>query len=93
DSTYVFGDFSLMGIVKYIFQNNYAPGAEYYNGGGFLVGIEPTYRLRMGEDSSLKFSAGLDDVYANNYGVDVNGNLTNVNFLFWTVSTSYEMKL
>lgn len=93
DSTYAFGDFSLMGIVKYIFQNNYSPGDAYYNGGGFLVGFEPAYRLRMGEDSALKFSASLDDVYANNYGVDVNGNLTNVNFLFWTVTTAYEMKL
>ncbi len=93
DSTYAFGDFSLMGIVKYIFQNNYSPGDAYYNGGGFLVGFEPNYRLGIDEGSALKFSAGLDAVYANNYGVDVNGNLTNVDFLFWTVTTAYEMKL
>lgn len=92
-STYAFGDFSLSGLVKYIFQNNYSPGDAYYNGGGFLVGFEPDYRLKMGEDSALKFSASLDAVYANNYGVDVNGDLTNVNFLFWTVTTAYEMKL
>jgi hypothetical protein len=94
DSTYAFDDFSITGQVKYIFQNDYAPGTPiYYNGGGLLLGLGPAYRLKLGEDSSLKFSALADYVYANNYGVDVNGNLTNVNFLFWTVSTAYEMKL
>jgi hypothetical protein len=93
DSTYVFDDFSITGQVKYIFQNNYTPGNAYYNGGGFLAGVGPAYRLKTGEDSALKFSAELDDVYANNYGVDANGNLTNVNFLFWTLTTGYEMKL
>jgi hypothetical protein len=93
DSTYAFDDFSITGQAKYIFQNDYSAGNAYYNGGGFLVGIEPAYNLKMDGDSTLKFSAGLDDVYANNYGVDAKGNLTNVNFLFWTVTTAYEMKL
>jgi hypothetical protein len=93
DSTYAFDDFSITGQVKYIFQNNYAPGAEYYNGGGLLLGLGPAYRLKLDESSALKFLAMADYVYANNNGTDANGNLTSTQYIFWTVTTAYEMKL
>jgi len=93
DSTYVFGDFSLMEQIKYIFQNDYAVGDQYYNGGGFLVGIEPAYFFKMEGDSGLKVAADFDFVDANNYGVDASGDVASVNFIMWTLATSYEIKL
>lgn len=94
DSTYAFDDFSITGQVKYIFQNNYAPGTPiYYNGGGLLLGLGPAYRLKLDTDSSLKFSALADYVYANNNGTDANNNLTSTQYIFWTATTAYEMKL
>jgi hypothetical protein len=94
DSTYAFEDFSITGQVKYIFQDDYAPGTPvYYNGGGLLFGLGPAYRLKLAEDSSLKFSAMADYVYANNNGLDVNNNLTSTQYIFWTVTTAYEMNL
>lgn len=93
DSTYTFDDFSITGQVKYIFQNNYASGAEYYNGGGLLLGLGPAYRLKLDEDSALKFSASVDYVDANNNAQDGNGNPTSTQYIFWTVTTAYEMKL
>jgi hypothetical protein len=98
DLTYAFGDLSLTALGKYIFQNGYGVGVvnadgSSYNGGGYLAGIGPAYRLKIDTDSALKISGSFDYIYANNNAVDANSNVTSTDYLFWTVTTSYEMKL
>ncbi len=93
DSTYAFGDFSLTGLVKYIFQNGYTTADIYYNGGGFLAEIEPSYRIKLEGDSAIKISAAVDYVYANNNAVDMNDNIASTQYLMWTLATAYEIKL
>jgi hypothetical protein len=90
DSTYAFDDFSLASEIKYIFQSD---SIINYNGGGLLLGLGPAYRLKLAEDSALKFSAMADYIYAKNNGSDSNGNPTSTEYIFWTVTTGYEMKL
>lgn len=96
-ATYAFNDFTLTGRLKYIFQNDYPttdPLAQANDGGGgFQAGIEPGYRFHMDENSFLKVSASLDDIYANNYANTTSGGLTGVNYLFWALHTEYQWKL
>jgi len=89
-SSYAFGDLSLGGVVKYIFQSD---STVNYNGGGFLAGLGPTYRLKLAEDSDIKFSGMANYVNANNNATDANGNLTSTQYIMWTLSTAYEVKL
>jgi hypothetical protein len=92
--SYAFGDFVVAAEAKYIMQNDYSPGNLYYDGGGWLLSLTPSYRFKLDDASSFKVLASFTDVYALNLG-PYNGNVNsaNVNFNLWTVSTSYEMKL
>ncbi|HTA75750.1 MAG TPA: hypothetical protein VK791_01185 [bacterium] len=89
-SSYAFGDLSVAGVVKYIFQSD---STINYNGGGFLAGLGPAYRLKLAEDSDIKFSGMVNYVNANNNATDANGNLTSTQYIMWTLSTAYEVKL
>lgn len=91
--SYAFGDFVVAGRVKYVLTNGYAVTDTFYDGGGLLYGIEPSYRLSLGGDSALRFSAGYDGVIAMNAGVDAGGNKTNVLYTNWTGGIIYEVKL
>ena len=92
--SYAFGDFVLETQAKYIMQNDYSPGGQYYDGGGWLLSVTPSYRFKLDADTSFKLLASFTDVYALNLGTaNGNANAANVNFNLWTISTSYEMKL
>lgn len=92
-TSYAFGDFVIAGRGKYILTNDYTTTDLYYDGGGWLLGIEPSYRVKFDDETALKFSASFDDIYAINLGVDNTGSRANVNFYLWTVGTTYELKL
>jgi hypothetical protein len=89
----VLGDLVIAGRAKYILTNDYTTSDLYYDGGGWLLGIEPSYRVKFDNETSLKLSASFDDVYAINSGVDNSGTRANVNFNLWTVGTTYELKI
>ena len=92
--SYAFGNLTLTALGKYIFQNGYdSTDTTYYNGGGYLAGLEPAYKIKFDGENALKISASLNYIYANNNAVDANDNLTSTDYLFWTVTTAYEMKL
>jgi hypothetical protein len=91
--SYAFWDLAVAGRVKYILANSYATTETFYNGGGLLYGIEPSYRLKLGSDSALHFSAGYDGIIAMNAGIDIDGAKTNVLYTNWTAGVTYEVKL
>jgi hypothetical protein len=91
--SYAFGDFVVAGRAKYIFPNGYTYGNAYYDGGGFLFGIEPSIVFKLGSDSGLKFFTSFDDVIQRNAAPDINDNLTNVIYNRWTFGSNYEVKL
>ncbi len=90
--SYAFGDLAIAVVAKYVLQNGYAITDLLYNGGGFLFGIDPSYRLKLDESSALKFTAGYDYVVTLDSGLDASGNKTNTLFNNWTFGTSYEVK-
>lgn len=92
-ASHAFGDFVIAARGKYILTNDYITTDLYYDGGGWLIGVEPSYRMKFDDDTALKFSASFDDIYAINLGVDNTGSRANVNFYLWTVGTTYELKL
>ncbi len=91
--SYAWGDFVLAGLVKYIMPNDYSTLDTNYDGGGFLVGIEPSYKIKFDKDTSFKIGLSFDDIYALNFGVDNLGNRTNVNYELWNLTTVYELKI
>ena len=91
--SYVFGDLTVAGVAKYVLPNGYGISDTFYDGGGFLFGIEPSYRLKLDDASALKFAAGYDSIIALNAALDANGVKTNVLYNYWTFGTSYEVKL
>lgn len=85
-------DFSIGAKVKYIMPNGYSTNDPegLYDGGGWVFGVEPTLRLWIDSGSSLKLTAGYDDVIA------INGDTTHQNdvyYYYWTFGTTYEVKL
>lgn len=95
--SYAWGDFVLAGQIKYIMPNDYTPSdpiyGQYYDGGGFLVGIGPSYKIKFDKDTSFKIGLSFDDIYAINFGVDNLGNRTDVNYELWNLTTVYELKI
>jgi hypothetical protein len=93
DPAWAFGDLLLTGRVKYVLANGYASSDLLYDGGGFLLGIAPSYKIRLDRQSALRISASYDYINADGYGTDVLGNRVNVLFNRWTVGADYEIKL
>ncbi len=92
-ASYVLGDFALSARAKYILPNDYTTLDLYYDGGGFLAGIEPSYRVHFDDDTSFRISVSFDDVYAINEGIDSLGNRADVDYEMWSLGTTYELKL
>ncbi len=91
--SYAFGDFTLLGRAKYILANDYPESDPLYDGGGFLLGLEPSYRLKLDASSHLKFSAGYDFVLWQNGSYDSLGDRVNVEYGRLTLGTYYEVSL
>ncbi len=93
--SYAFGDLVITGRAKYVLPNGYAVSDPLYVTcvGGFLLGLEPSVRLKLDNSSALKFSVSYNYITAQNAAVDVNGNPTNVIYNNWTFGTAYEVKL
>jgi len=86
-------DFAVGALVKYVLPNGYSAGNTFYDGGGWVFGLEPSYKLELDKDSALKFSAAYDYIAHLNGGVDANGNLTDVIYSRWTVGADYQVRL
>jgi hypothetical protein len=91
--SWAFGDFLLTGRVKYVLANGYDPSDLYYDGGGLLLGIEPSYKFTLDSRSAFKVSASYDNITHDDGGVDSQGNPVNVLFNRWTVGANYEIKI
>ena len=91
--SYSFGDLSIAGRFKYILQNGYdASQVGLYDGGGFLLGIEPSYTVKLGTDSALRFFGSYD--YILNVNTDLNtGQAANFYYNHFTFGTNYQIKL
>jgi len=91
--SYAFGDLTLAGRVKYVLSNGNPADNPLYFGGGWLAGLEPSYRLKLDSSSDLRFSASFDYVNVSNAGPDSSGNLEDVSYGHWTFGTNYEVSL
>ncbi len=91
--SYAFGDFAVAGRVKYILANDYPTSSYFYDGGGFLLGIEPSYRLKLDASSQLRFFAGFDYVVWQNADIDQQLGRVAVDYAHWTFGTHYEVSL
>ncbi len=91
--SYAFGDFTVLAQVKYILANDYPIGNSFYDGGGFLLGLEPSYQLKLDASSHLKFSVGYDFIVWQNADTDQQLNRVNVDYGHWTFGTHYEVSL
>ena len=97
--SYAFGDFVVSAQSKYILANSYPLMSNnstidpYYDGGGLLLGLEPSYRLKLDATSALKFMAGYDFVLWRNVDTDLQGGIVNLEYGHWTFETHYEVNL
>jgi hypothetical protein len=91
--SYAFGDFNLLGRVKYILANGYPQSNQLYDGGGYLFGLQPSVKFKLDASSALCFSAGFDYVLWQNGGYDVSGNRVDLAYAHWTFGTHYEVNL
>ncbi len=91
--SWAFGNFVLAGRVKYVLANGYDPTDLFYDGGGLLLGIEPSYKFTLDSQSALTVSASYDNITANGAGADALGNRVDVLFNYWTMGATYEIKI
>jgi len=87
--SYSFGDLAITGRAKYVLSNGYTAGDINYDGGGILLGIEPSYRMVLDSGSALKIFGSYDFIDALKYGV---GSL-DATFNRWTFGSNFEVKL
>ncbi len=91
--SYAIGDLTLSGVAKYVFPNGYnISNLDLYNGGGFMAGLEPSWKLSLDETSALRFFVSYDRILAHNYGYDINNNPTDAIYDFWNLGTHYEIR-
>jgi hypothetical protein len=93
--SYVIGDLTLAGRVKYVFANGYAPGDALYDGvggGGLLAGVEPSFWMGFDKESGLRFSASYDYVSRTDAGYDISANLVDATYNRFTFGSTYEVK-
>ncbi len=93
DPSWAFGDLVLAGRVKYVLANGYGTGDASYDGGGLVLGFEPSYKVEMDNRSAVRFSASYDNITHINAGLDPNLNLVNILYNRFAVGAGYEIKL
>jgi hypothetical protein len=86
------GNLLVAAQLKYITPNDYATFDPQYDGGGFVMGLNPSYVAPLDSVSDLKFSAGYDFIVAHNSGQTVSGR-ADINYNYWQLGTNYEIKL
>jgi hypothetical protein len=91
--SYVFGQVAVGLVFKYILPNNYAATDAFYNGGGLLMGLQPSWTVPLDGVSSLRFSGVFDNIISHNEGIDQNGNLADTYYYRWSFGTNYEIKI
>jgi hypothetical protein len=84
------GNLVLAGLVKYITPNDYPTVSTTYDGGGVLLGLNPTYVAPLDAASDLKFNAGYNYIIYHNMGDNYTADL---DYSFWSVGTNYELKI
>ena len=92
--SYTFGQVTFGAVAKYIMANGYSVNESFYDGGGLMVGLQPSWRIPLDGISSLRFTGAFDDIISHNSGIDLNtGDRADVNYYRWTFGTNYEIKL
>lgn len=92
DPNFSLGDFNLAGQFKYILANGYSGSSDplhQYDGGGYLLGVTPSLKFKMGGDMVFKVWATYDYINHTGGGFDANGNLVNVYYDLWTLGMNY----
>lgn len=95
NASYAFGDFAVAGRAKYILANGYSVSVAptFYDGGGYLLGIEPSYLWKVESDSAIRFFGSYDFITALNMGVDVtSGQPTNLYYNRFVLGATYLLK-
>lgn len=93
--SYSFGDLTVAAQVKYVLPNGYPTSdPAFYDDGGILAAIQPSYLLKLDNVSNVKITASYDYIAWLNRPDSTSGNFdANVIFNYWTVGASYELKL
>ncbi len=98
--SYSLGDVKLTAQAKYVFANGYpdtfsSSGVDpLYFGGGWVLGIGPSWKLALDDKSSLNFFGAYDYIIQNNANIDSTGSsLVNATYNYWTLGTNYQIEL
>jgi hypothetical protein len=91
--SYAFGNFTLAARAKYILPNGEPQSGVFYDGGGYLLGLEPSLRLKLDQGSTLRFSLSLDTVTSLGGGYDAVGNRVDIQYGYCSFGTDYEVHL
>ena len=82
--------------VHYLFPNDYPLGSfygynAYYDGGGWLLGFGPVWRIPTGEKSAIKLSANYQKIIQQNAAVDINSNSVDLLYDVFQFGVKYEI--
>ena len=84
-------DVTLAFQVTRVFPNDYPLGYFPYDGGGWLLGLAPIWRIKTGEKSAFKLSANYQKIILQNGAVDENGVFTDLQYDVFQFGAGYEM--
>jgi len=91
--TYALGDLTVSGLLKYVLPNGYTTGDAFYDGGGWLAGLEPNYKFNLDGASDIKLKASYQFIIHHNAGQDINLNYVDADYNLFTFGAYYEVRL
>jgi hypothetical protein len=92
DPAYTFGYVTFQGQVHYVFPNDFPLTNINYDGGGWLLGFGPLWKIPLGNTSDLTLSGSYSKIIWQDEGINFLGNRVDVLYDLWCLGVDYDLR-
>jgi hypothetical protein len=93
DPSYALGEVTVQGQLHYVFANDYSESDAGYDGGGWLLGIGPNWKIPLGNGSDLTLSGSYTKIIWGKAAYTGSGNRADLLYNLWRLGLDYHLPL